>query len=148
MSVIKQIYNAFMHGPVYLILFGLIFFGIGAWLTYSQSSLEKRGEQAPGEVIGLDENCSDDGCAYAPLVSFKTNDGITVTFESSYSSSPPAYEVGEQVTVFYLPDAPEKAVIKGEGTGFRIIFMIVGGIITAIGLGAFSTSLVRIFIKE
>lgn len=148
MSILKQIFQSLVRGPIYLILFGLIFFGIGVGLTYRQSVLERDGEQAPGEVISLSTNCDDEGCAYAPVVSFKTRDGNKVTFESSFSSNPPAYEVGEKVTVFYPPDAPEKAIIKGAGLGFRIVFMIVGGLISAVGLGMFSTSVVRIFIKE
>jgi hypothetical protein len=148
MSVIKQIFNSFMRGPVYLILFGLIFFGVGAGLSYKQSSMQRAGTQVPGEVVSLDTNCDNDGCAYAPIVSFKTREEKTVTFESTYSSNPPAYEIGEKVTVIYLPDNPEKAVIKGEGTGFRIVFMIVGGLITCVGLGMFSTSVVKSFLKE
>jgi hypothetical protein len=148
MKVIKKIYNAFIQGPVYLILFGLIFFGIGAGLSYKQSSMEREGTQAPGEVISLAENCDDDGCAYAPIVSFIAREGNTVSFRSTYSSNPPAYQVGEKVTVIYLPDTPENAGIKDEGMGFRIVFMIVGGLITCVGLGMFSTSVVKIFIKE
>ena len=148
MKIIKQIFASLFHGPVYLIVFGLIFFGIGAGLTYKQSSMEREGAQAAGEVISLDTNCDSDGCAYAPIVSFKTREGISVTFESTYSSNPPAYEIGEKVTVIYLPDEPEQAGIKDEGMGFRIVFMIVGGLITAIGLGMFSTSVVKSFIKE
>jgi len=148
MKIIKQIFTSFIKGPVYLILFGLIFFGIGAGLTYKQSSMEQEGTQAPGEVISLTTSCDDDGCAYAPIVSFKTRDGITVTFESIYSSNPPAYDIGEKVTVIYLPDMPEKAGIKDEGMGFRIVFMIVGGLITCVGLGIFSTRVVKSFIRE
>jgi len=148
MSVIKQIFNSLMHGPVYLIIFGLIFFGIGAGLSYKQINLERDGAQAPGEVISLVTNCDDEGCAYAPIVSFKTREGKTVTFESTYSSNPPAYEIGEKVTVIYALEAPDKAVIKGAGLAFRLVFMIAGGLIAGIGLGMFSTSVVKSFIKE
>jgi hypothetical protein len=148
MSVVKQILNSLIHGPIYLIVFGLIFFGIGAVMSYKQNNLEQNGVQAQGEVISLVTNCDDDGCAYAPIVSFKTRDAKTITFESTYSSNPPAYEIGEQVTVIYVLEAPEKAGIKGEGLVLRIIFMIAGGLIAAIGLGMFSTSVVRSFIKE
>ena len=148
MSVVKQILNSLIHGPIYLIVFGLIFFGIGAGLTYKQSSVERDGTQVPGEVVSLAENCDNDGCTYAPIVSFKTREGKMVSFESTYSSYPPAYEIGEKVTVIYSLDAPEKAVIKGEGMGFRIVFMIVGGLIAAVGLGMFSTSVVKSFVRE
>jgi hypothetical protein len=148
MKIIKQVFSSLLNGPIYLIIFGLIFFGIGAGLTYRQSVLESAGEQAQGEVIGLSTNCDSDGCSYAPVVRFNTRDEKTITFESTYSSSPPAYEVGERVTVVYRLDSPEKAEIKGAGMTFRLIFMGVGGLIAAVGLGMFSTSVVRIFIKE
>ena len=42
-----------MHGPIYIILFGLVFFGIGAGLTYTQRAFERQGAQAQGEVTGF-----------------------------------------------------------------------------------------------
>jgi hypothetical protein len=141
MDFIKRIYKSFIAGPVYVILFGLIFYGIGAGLTYRQRNYEQQGIQVQGEVISLSEGCDDDGCTYSPIVRFKTEDGQSITFESSYASSQPAYHVGEQIQVNYLPEDPAKAAIHGEGQTFRIIFMIVGGIVVAIGLVMFSSTL-------
>ena len=140
MSLIKKIFKAFMTGPVYLILFGLVFFGIGSGLTYQQRTFERQGAQAQGEVVGLAQSCDDDGCTYSPVVRFKTQNGKTVSFESTYSSSLPAYEVGESVDVIYTPGNPEKAVIRGEGQVFRIIFMTIGGIVITLGLGMFGSN--------
>jgi hypothetical protein len=67
-------------------------------------------------------------------VRFKTQNGKSITFESTYSSSPPAYDVGESVTVIYPHEAPDKAEIKGGGKVFRIVFTIVGGVIITFGL--------------
>jgi hypothetical protein len=141
MKFIKQVYKSFMRGPVYILLFGLIFFGIGSWLTYQQRTFERQGAQAGGEVTGLSSRCDSDGCTYSPVVRFSTQTGGTVSFESTYSSSPPAYDVGEEVTVIYSPDNPEKAVIQGEGQLLRIIFMAVGGLVIAFGLVMFSSNL-------
>ncbi len=146
MSVIKQIFNAFTRGPVYIVFFGLIFFGVGAGLTYQQLILEREGVQAQGEVINLVTNCDDEGCSYAPVVRFKAQDGGTISFESTYSSNPPSHYVGETVTVIYRLEAPEKADIKGEGQLFRIIFMSVGGIVIILGLGMFFLNLRNSFI--
>jgi hypothetical protein len=136
-----------MGGPFYLILFGLIFFGIGAGLTYRQRALEGQGIQAQGKVINLAESCDEDGCTYTPVVRFETRDGRSVSFEGSYSSSPPAYEIDETVTVNYSLEEPEKAVIKGEGQFFRIIFMMVGGVVITIGLVLFGSNIRNIFIR-
>ena len=141
MSFIQKVYKSFIGGPVYLVVFGLIFFGIGSGLTYQQRAFERQGIQTQGEVTSLAQSCDEDGCTYSPVVRFKTQSGETVSFESSYSSSPPAYNVGESVEVIYSPENPEKAVIRGEGQVFRIIFMSVGGIVIIIGLGIFSSNL-------
>ena len=119
--------------PIILTLSGLLFFAIGAGLTMRQRSLEKQGMEAPGVVVALQENYDSDGSTYKPVVQFQTSGGQTIEFTSSYSSSPPAYEIGESVTVVYNPEDPSKAVIKGEGQILHIIFMLVGGIDTTIG---------------
>jgi hypothetical protein len=148
MSGLKRAYRSFMQGPILIILFGLAFFGIGAGLSYKYFNLQLNGEQAQGQVIGLSEQCDDEGCAYAPVVSFQTRDGRTVTYRSSYASSPPAYDVGESVTVYFDPENPEKPAIKGEGSIFRIIFVTVGGSIMIFGLYTFGRNLINPIAKE
>ena len=137
MNIFKRLYDALMGGPFWLIVAGLIFFGIGAGMTYRQRTLESQGGQAQGKVVSFIENCDDDGCSYTPVVRFETEDGKTVSFEGTYSSSPPAYDIGETVTVNYSLVEPEKATIKGEGQTFRVIFMIVGGVVISVGLWIF-----------
>ena len=137
-----------MHGPIYIILFGLVFYGIGAGLAYRQRSMERQGVQVPGEVVSFVQSCDDDGCTYSPVVRFKTRDGQSVSYESTYSSSPPAYDLGESVQVFYSPENPEKAIIKGEGSVFRIIFMIVGGVIIVFGLSIFGSNIKNSYLEE
>ena len=119
--------------PFIITLFGLLFFAIGAGLTLHQRTLERQGVEAPGLIIDLQENYDSDGSTYTPVVRFQTRSGDTVEFTSFYSSSPPAYEIGESVTVIYPPENPSDAVIKGEGQFLRIIFMLVGGIDATIG---------------
>ena len=148
MSAIKKIFKSFMNGPIYMIFFGLIFFGIGAGLTYTQRTFEQSGASATGEVTMLAESCDDDGCTYSPVVRYKTTSGRTVSFESSYSSSPPAYDVGESVEVIYDLQNPEKAVIKGEGQMFRIIFMTLGGVVIILGLGLFGSNVKNSYLQQ
>lgn len=147
MGIFKRLSDALMGGPFYLILFGLVFFGIGAGLTYRQRTLEGQGVHAQGTVINLTENCDEDGCTYKPVVRFETQDGQSVSFNGRYSSSPPAYQIGETVTVNYSLEEPKKAVIVGEGQLFRIIFMIAGGVVITIGLWLFGTNLKNSFIR-
>lgn len=148
MSLIKRIYKAFVGGPLYVILFGLVFYGVGAGLTYRQRTMERQGLQVTGEVVSLVQNCDDDGCAYAPVVRFETQDGRSVSYESSFSSSPPAYDVGESVQVFYSPENPEKVVIEGEGRVLRLIFTIIGGLIIIFGFSLFGSNIKNSYVES
>ncbi len=129
----RFIFHKQIIGPSLFILFGLLFFAIGSGLTYRQRSLEKQGIEAPGVVVDLQEKYDSDGSTYAPVVQFQTAEGQSVQFLSTYSSSPPDYDVGEPVIVVYVPEQPEKAVIKGEGQLLHSIFMLVGGVIVSGG---------------
>jgi len=138
-----------MHGPIYVIIFGMIFFGIGGGLTYRQFVFKQQAAQVQGEVTGYTMgNCDEDGCSYKPVVSFEIQDGKSISYTSTYSSSPPAYDVGEAVTVFYSPENPENAIIDGEGKVFRIIFMSVGGVIIFFGLIFFTANIRHSFLTE
>ena len=141
MSFLKKVFKSFMGAPLFVILFGLIFFGIGFGLTYQQYNLRQNGLRAQGQVVSLSEGCDDEGCSYSPVVRFTTQDGQTITYTSTFSSNPPAYNVGEEVTLFYKPDNPYKALIKGEGGVLRWIFTVIGGGVVALGLYLFARRL-------
>ena len=149
MSLIKKVYKSFIHGPIYVVAFGLIFFGIGGGLTLREYIFRQDALEAQGEVMGHTMGgCDGDGCSYRSVVRFDTQEGETVSYTSTYSSSPPSHDKGEIVTVFYSPGNPEKAMIKGEGIVFRIIFMIVGGAIMLVGMGVFVSILKDSLIAE
>jgi len=136
-----RIKQSLLGGPIILFLIGLIFFGVGGGMTYYQVVFRQDALQAPGEVISLSENCDDEGCAYSPVVRFTTLDGKTAYYDSSFSSNPPEYQIGERVAIYYQSENPEKAIIDGEGSVLRIVFMIVGGLIILAGLVFFSVNL-------
>lgn len=137
-----------MGGPVFLFFIGFIFFGIGAGLTYHQLIFRQDALQVPGIVISLSENCDDDGCAYSPVVRFMTLEGETAFYHSSFGSYPPQYDVGETVAIFYKSANPEKAIIAGEGSILRFIFMGVGGVIILAGLIFFAANLKNSYLIE
>ena len=148
MKFINRIWKDFRQGPIFVIAFGLIFFGIGAGMTYQQWMLRQEAVQVPGTVISLDESCDDEGCTYRPNVRFTTQDGQTQFYNSMFGSYPPAYKVGEQVIIFYQPDNPEKATIQGEGGVFRLIFTGVGGAIIVFGLVFFSKNIQNSYLEQ
>jgi hypothetical protein len=149
MSILKRAYKTFMGGPIFVIIFGMIFFGIGGGLTYKQYIFKQKSVQVQGNVTGhVMGSCDDDGCSYNSVVSFTTQDGISTSYTSTFSSSPPAYDVGDTVIVFYSPENPKKAVIKGEGIVLRTIFMTIGGVIIIFGFYIFSSNLKNSYLSE
>lgn len=82
---------------------------------------------------------SQNGICYAPRVLFYEEvSGRKVEFVSRYSSNPPAFHRGEQVTVLYSLKTPERAIIQGFFSiwggvvllfGLSVVFGIVGGCI-------------------
>jgi hypothetical protein len=113
---------------------GFLFLGLAGWFYLREYKLERSGYSAQGTVIHLSERISDeDSLTYAPVVRFTTHDGRTERFETSWSSYPPAYEVGQTVTVLYPTDDPSQAIIKGENNLLILIFGILGGIELLVG---------------
>lgn len=97
-----------------------------------------RAATATGTVTELIEVRDDDGgsSTYKPVVKFVDPGGEEIRFTSSYSSRPPAYDVGEAVEVLFVPG---DARIKGFGSLWLgpLILGGLGTVFTAIGLSIF-----------
>ncbi|TQV87012.1 DUF3592 domain-containing protein [Aliikangiella coralliicola] len=89
-----------------------------------------------GEVIELIESSSSDSNAVAPLVTFLNDKGQYTEFVSSHASYPPAYEVGELVDVYYLPEKPDSAKVGDFFSiwGLHLIFGILGCVFFSVGV--------------
>jgi len=68
------------------------------------------------------------GETYFPVVEFTANDGKRRSVQLSEGSFPPAYEVGDEVTILYEPDHPLNARIKSfaSSAGMWILPTITG----------------------
>ena len=73
--------------------------------------------------------------SYAPKVEFLDGAGKKFAFQSSMSSSPPSFSLGEQVDVIYPKDNPQTAKIKSTMSlwglsiilgGMGLVFMVIG----------------------
>lgn len=121
-----------------IMLFANLFFAgfclWGAYAGYISWKLEQEGVTTTGTVVRLEESNSAEGgcCVYSPVIEF-TADGQTYSFDGDTATDPPAYEVGEEVSVLYHPDEPETAQINkwSERWLFPII-IIPAMILTAI----------------
>lgn len=96
-------------------IFGLVGLGLlggSFWAWSSSQSYITDGIQTTGTVIDLDYRSSDEGSGtYAPVVEFTDREGMRRVYHSTSSSNPPAYARGEQVTLYYMPGEPERAMI-------------------------------------
>lgn len=148
MTLLKRITQAFMRGPLFIFFLGMIFFSVGGWPTYRQMVNQQNYIEVQGKVITHDPNCDDEGCTYYSVVRYQTNEGVPITYTTTSSQYPPEYEIGKTVTVFYSPDNPKDAFIKGEGFIIRTVFMSIGGVLILVYLISCSKNLINSFISE
>lgn len=82
------------------------------WFGYRAYRVTKNGDTTIGTVSELAESPTEDGCCvYSPVVEYWV-DGQTYVFESSHASSPPRYQLGQQVEVIYDRASPSKGNIN------------------------------------
>jgi hypothetical protein len=96
-----------------LLLVGLVLMSIAYWQFQQTMKLLKNGEIAKARVLELVAVRDSDGTSYRPLFRFTTKTNQVKHFEYDVSSSPPAWEVGEEADVIYNPDHPEQAKLMG-----------------------------------
>jgi Protein of unknown function (DUF3592) len=100
-------------------------------------------QSASGQVVDLTLRTSQGGYDsqgtyqapqdyYYPVVEFALPDGTRKTVQLSMGSWPPAYEIGEQVTILYDPDKPINARI--QSTSSNILKWLVPGITGTVGV--------------
>jgi hypothetical protein len=116
-------------------LVGLILIAIAINLIIQEIDFLQKAQTASGKVIDLGISVSSskksgNSTTYYPIVTFYTKAGQKYTFSSGFSSNPPAYSVGEEVTVYYLPESPDKAEIKGFlSQWFSVLICSIMGIV-------------------
>jgi len=121
-------------GPLLSVIgVGLVVLGI--YLGKERAVFLDNATSTIGEVVKLNSRSTDDGYVYYPVVRFTVpQSGRDVTFEHDSGSRPPSYRVGERVTVLYLPDRPDRAIIDAGimnwfGSGLSLLM----GLILAAG---------------
>jgi hypothetical protein len=83
---------------------GVILLAIAGIVYVREQSFLSRAETATGTVVDLDlSSSSDGGSAYCPVIEFKTKAGEPVRYYGNVCSSPPSYNIGDQVEVLYDP---------------------------------------------
>jgi hypothetical protein len=83
--------------------------GAGYW-TSRVADFERRAACAEGTVVELVRSGS--GNTYSPRVRYRTYSGAERTYQSSVSSSPPRFAVGDRVDVLFDPGNPADVRIR------------------------------------
>ncbi len=105
-------------------LVGAILFTISGFTFYNEQQFLDKAHVASGRVIELRKNrSSKGGRTFYPIVEFIDKQGKNIRFNSSFSSSPPAYEVGEIVEVYYECNKPYQAEIKGFFSQWLVVLI-------------------------
>jgi hypothetical protein len=92
-------------------IFVLVFGGIGTILLligglvfYNEQKFLETAEVVNGTVTDYNLSSSTDGgSSYCPVIEFTTKKGEPVKYYANVCSSPPSYDIGEQVEVLYDP---------------------------------------------
>jgi hypothetical protein len=99
-------------------LFAVILVGLAIYQGLRIARLEAAGARAPGVVVRLKEEYSSGNGGhydYFAVVRFRTDRNVNVEFKDDIGSNPPSHRAGDQVTVLYLADNPQRDAIIDRG---------------------------------
>ncbi|AQG79596.1 DUF3592 domain-containing protein [Spirosoma montaniterrae] len=125
--------------------FCLLFAGVGtlfaiiAYRSWDNTySIVRNGIQTQGVVIENRYkeriNLKSRSTAMAPVVQFRTADGMSITYYSQTYTSPVQAEVGETVSIWYMPNNPQEATLEGvDAWLLPVVFGIFGVVFGLIG---------------
>lgn len=132
----------------YFGIFGSAFFLLGSYFFYSAYTFvhDPNTLKSTGTVVELipHQNNSNGhySLTYAPKISFKKADGTEQTFQDTTSSNPPAYTIGESVSVIYNNNEYKIDSFSGMYL-FSVLFMGVGLLFGGIGYGGLAYAIHR-----
>lgn len=128
-SSVSLVFNIFLGFGIVMLIISLIIF-------FSVKKFNASAVKTTGTVIDLIAKRDSKSTTYSPVVTYNDKAGIKHRYISSVSSRPPAYNIGEQVEIYYNPNDPDDAKINGWWQYFGVLitglFALIFGLI---GLG-------------
>jgi hypothetical protein len=94
-------------------LIGVSLLGIAYYVYWSRQQLIQHGIKTKGIVISM-HRIKPREYPVAPSIRYQIQDGRELVFHSSEGRNPPAYQVGEEVTLYYDPAQPNQVELEGE----------------------------------
>ena len=118
-------------------LVGLALLAVAAFTAHSTLAFRESATLVEGSVVAIEGG--------RPLVEFVDREGAPHRVTGSVSSNPPAYDVGERVTVRHPPGRPAEARIDGwlESWFLPTLFGGLGAVFASIGAGFWISALRR-----
>lgn len=116
-------------------LIGLIFFAVGAALTYSTYDFMNSALTTTGQVISVDSSYTDGTTTYQPTFTYFDTEGKKHQGTPFISSSSYNFDIGAKMDILYDSRDPTSVRLNGwfSTWGFGILFMISGIIPILIG---------------
>lgn len=105
-----------IHGIILLV--GFLLLGFGIWQFGVSKKFQKEGIKTTATIIENIPQKGRKGTTYTPVMTYEIY-GHKYTYTSSVSSKPPAYYIGEEITIMYDKQDPENVKIYGYYGMFR-----------------------------
>lgn len=110
-----------------LLLTGIALMGAGIYVGRTLVRLES-GVRVQGKIIELELRKTGSHSVYYPIVSFATDQNVIVHFSDRVGSNPPAYHVGDTVTVIHPSGDLRSAIIdRGWVNWLPVALMLIFG---------------------
>ncbi|WP_080055927.1 DUF3592 domain-containing protein [Spirosoma aerolatum] len=103
-------------------LIGVLLVGIAGYLYYDHQQLVKKGVMTKGVVMSM-HRIKPREYPVAPSVRYRIQDGRELLFHSSEGRNPPAYSIGQEVTLYYDPAKPERVQLDGD---YLLVYVMAG----------------------
>lgn len=96
------------------ILTGLapLMLGVGIVGAVHEWRFVQTAHRTEGTIVEMVEHRGDHGVTYSPVYTFRTQTGQEQKVYARTSSYPPAFQVGDKVTVLYRPSSPRDAQLQ------------------------------------
>ncbi len=129
-----------------VLISGILLIAVGIFLIIHGNGMKKRCTEPATAVVvqNVEETEFDDDnnlrYLYYPMFEFRAGDE-TVTVKGKNGQNPAEYQLQDKVELLYNPADPQEFLVKGEAGSalFGIIFIVVGVVVSAVGVKVFLT---------
>jgi hypothetical protein len=127
-------FNCKRVGVVLLIAAALCLITAAVW-AFSSHRLTTTALRATGRVVQLDRRHSDSGDSHFPVFDYSDRNGAAHRIYSNVGSYPPSHQMGDAVTVLYLPGQEASAKLDDwfDFWGVPILLLSLGVVYLIVG---------------